>query len=193
MAEEKKSNLSELVGKLVPQPCEPRRRTLEEFRRSWEARTRAFRKLLEAKKAVAEGYIPSDVPHPQDVAFGVTKKKRLFLSADMVKDPETGKPHERTGGISHIMLLWAGGLAKTADDPKPDDDYAVRGIVKADLGGRVIFWEETPTLTAPRYASFVKLAVEQLLKRKLIQPETEIYGSGEDVALATAEDIVREW
>lgn len=187
--------LSDLLGKLTERVFEDsvRRRTLEEYRRGWEARRRAFRRLVQAGEAVSEGYIPSDAPHPKDVAFGVTRKKRLFLSADMVKDPETGKPHERTGGVSHIALLYAAGLAKTPDDPRPEDDYAVRGIVKAGLGGRIIFWEDGYALTSARYAPFVKRAIEKLLERGLISPDAEVYGAGEDVAVAAAEEIRRDW
>lgn len=170
----------------------PRKRTLEEYRRSWESRTRAHQRLAEHKKLIGEGYLPSDeVDLEKDVAFGITKKNRQFLSADMVKD-EHGNPPKRMGTISHIGLLVAAGFADSPDS-KPSDDYACRGIVKPKLGGRVIFWESTPDLTTARLAPFVKDCIEELLKRGLIKLETEVYGANEDVAVATAEEIKRDW
>jgi hypothetical protein len=184
----------DLLGKLLlaedVRPS-PRKRTLAEYRQSWESRTRAHQRLS-TQKRLGEGYLPSDeVDYEKDVAFGITKQKRRFLSADMVTD-EHGQPPKRMGTISHIGLLVAAGFAKSTDE-KPGDDYACRGIVKPKLGGRVIFWETTPELTTARLAPFVKDCIEELLKRHLIQLETEVYGANEDVAVATAEEIKRDW
>lgn len=184
-----------LLGKLLIEedvrPV-PRKKTLEEYRRSWESRTRARQRLVDHKEKLGEGYLPSDeVDYEKDVAFGITKKNRMFLSADMVKD-EHGNPPKKMGTISHLGLLIAAELAD-AQGSNLTDDYACRGIVKPKLGGRVIFWETTHELTTARLAPFAKDCIEELLKRKLIELETEVYGSNEDVAVATAEEIKRDW
>jgi hypothetical protein len=166
------------------------RRSLSEYLASWQSRTRAFRRRKAKGLELVEGYLPSDeLDAKNDVAFGVTKKSRQFLSADMITD-DAGKPPRNMGTISHLGLLTAAGLA---DGEKATDEFAVRGIVKAKLNGRVIFWEDTPTLTSPRYASFVKACIDNLLDRNLIKQEAEVYGADEEVAVATAEEIKRDW
>lgn len=181
----------DLLGKLFMEaaPAPPKRRTLEMYRRSWMSRV-AIRKVA---GFLGEGNLPSDDPDPEhDVAFGITKKKHLFLSADQAKD-EHGQPHKRKGMISHVAMLYAAGLAKTPDDPKPSDDYACRGIVKHRMDGKIIFWETTDQLTTARLAPYVRECIDGLLQRKLITPETEVFGANEDVAVATAGDISRDW
>lgn len=182
-----------LLEKLFLQKTAPaprRKRTVEDFLRSWEARTRAYRLFADRKERISEGYLPSDEPdYINDVAFGILKKSHKVLSANEVRD-EHGQPHKRMGTISHIAMLYAGKYASPLS-PKPSDDFAVRGIVKPKLGGRVIFWETTPELT--RMPTYVRECIDELLHRKLIQPETDIYGQNEDVPVGTAEDISHNW
>lgn len=171
-------------------PLPRTKRTIDDYRRSFESRVRAHRRLVEAGQAVDERYLPSDERDDEkDVAFGVTRSGR-FLSADMVTDEE-GNPVEKMGLVSHSALLVAAGLAKDLDDPKPTDDFRVRGIVKARLGGRVIFWEGGHELLRQRAA--VRDAIEQLLARKLIDDDAGIYGAGESVPVAQAFEIVQDW
>jgi hypothetical protein len=144
------------------------------------------KKLRRSRNILSEAFIPSDHHDVNDVAFGVTKKG-IYLDATMIKTDEP----INLGSISHSALLYAAGLSKSIDDPKPTDDYVVRGIVKRKLDGDVIFWEDVNELLRKR--EFVKIAIENLLKNGLIEDVTKIFGANDDEHLALAFDVAQGW
>jgi hypothetical protein len=163
-----------------------RRVTVAASRRSYEARLAAARRLVESGSGALQGRAPSDAWHAEDVAFGVTRSGR-YLDAKMVES-EDGRPI-KLGAISHSALLLAAGLSTSADDPHPIDDYVTRGIVKAGLGGCVIFWESGHELLR-RYRS-VRKAVDHLVARGIVRRDAEVYGCGERVPVAVVDEILQ--
>lgn len=106
----------------------------------------------------------------------------------MVTDPEGNTPPKTSMGmISHGQLLAMSGKSKDANDPKPTDDYVVRGIVKANLDGMIIFWESNQELL--RRMPYLKQALKGLLDRSLIKDTNEIWGSNEKEMLANVFEI----
>lgn len=77
------------------------------------------------------------------------------------------------------------------DDPRPSDNYVVRGIVKKKLNDDVVFWEDVNELLHKR--EFVKIAIENLLNGNLIKDDAKIYGANDDEHLALAYDVMQGW
>jgi hypothetical protein len=146
------------------------------------------RKHFEKIGLIFEAYTPADqVNKDKDIAFGVTKSMN-YLDATMVTDPEGNTPPKTSMGmISHGQLLAMSGKSKDANDPKPTDDYIVRGIVKANLDGMIIFWESNQELL--RRMPYLKQALKGLLDRSLIKDTNEIWGSNEKEMLANVFEI----
>ena len=151
----------------------------EEYLKNYLRREKVFRKL----ELNPETCLPSDHQDPGDIAFGVTRNG-VYLDATQVPG------FENTGSISHGVLLFSAGLSSSPDDPRPSDDYIIRGIVKKKLD-RVIFWETSRELVAR--SKWVKIAVQKLLDHKLIKQETEIYGANENSPLAKSYEIIQDW
>ena len=149
---------------------------------------KTIKEVWAARGLVTESYIPSDLRDSNDVAFGVTKSGR-YLDATMIDVEDGGTIN--LGSISHGALLFAAGLSQSIDDPKPTDDYVVRGIVKKKLDNDIIFWEDTDELIRRRES--VKIAVEGLLKNKLVQDTNRIFGAHDDTHLALVLDVVQGW
>jgi len=145
------------------------------------------RKRFEKIGLIFETYTPADqVNKDKDVAFGVTKSMD-YLDAAMVTDPEGNTPPKSSMGmISHGQLLAMSGKSKDANDPKPIDDYVVRGIVKANLNS-IIFWENNQELL--RRMPYVKQALKNLFDRGLIKDTNEVWGSNEKEMLAHVFEI----
>ena len=149
-----------------------------------------FDRRMRRPAALAEGHLPSDLRDDlRDIAFGVTEKG-IYLDASMV-EAEDADIKIRRGLISHSALLVGAGLSRNLDDPKPRDDFRVRGIVKSRLGGLVIFWEGGHELL--RWAPWVRTAIDNLLRRGLLRKGAAVYGAGDRVPVATAAEIARDW
>ena len=117
---------------------------------------------------------PNDHFSNEDIAFGILTNG-IFLC---VEDHPELKNKDK-GYASHGLLLQINGFTEDMHDPNPKVDYRVRGIVKAEMGGNVVFWETPEEIVEDKVKfSAVKKCLKELKRRKLIKNDTEVHGSG---------------
>jgi len=133
-----------------------------------------------------KSFFPSDNKSKDDVAFGLLNNNRFIAAVDF-SDIEID-----LGDVSHSLMLVGLGYSEHYDDPNPKHDYIVRGIVKKNMDNAVAFWEDSEDLlTNKRYISGVKKCLNELLKRKLITYDSEVYGTGYGKSIATVKSYLK--
>jgi hypothetical protein len=130
-----------------------------------------------------EALYPNEHFHKDDIAFGLLRSGRFIAATDF-----EGVNKEEPGYISHISMIQAMNLEdqnKMETDFKRDErnsltekHYLVRGIVKADLKGDILFWE-TPNQILENTLMYkgVQKCLRELKKRNLIKDDAQVRGS----------------
>lgn len=136
-----------------------------------------------------ESLYPNEFFSEKDIAFGLLTNGEFVVATDFI-DPVS---KVEVGYIAHILMLVGLGYARNETDQNPRFDYAVRGIVKHDLKGDVLFWE-TPEelLKTPQKFEELRECLRSLLSLNLIKKTNLVYGSGNGatLALGTVEEIL---
>ena len=127
-----------------------------------------------ASDILKESLYPNDNFSRNDIAFGLLENGTFLCVEDY---PELRNKDK--GYASHGLLLQISGFSDDMHDPKPRVDYRVRGIIKAEMGGSVVFWESSEDILEDNYKfNAVKKCLKELKKRNLIKNDTTVHGSG---------------
>jgi hypothetical protein len=129
---------------------------------------------------------PNDHFSKEDIAFGYLENSQCVVATDFVRPGGI-----EIGYIAHISMLMELGHAKNLNDPSPQVDYVIRGIIKSDLNQDVVFWETPQDLlkTSSNFQAMRECLV-QLLLRKLISPQNSVYGNGIRVSIGTVDELL---
>jgi len=134
-----------------------------------------------------EALYPNDHFSKDDIAFGYLRNNQIVVASDFQMDVEVGY-------VAHILMLIALGYAKDENDQHPSVDYLVRGIVKAELGRDLIFWETPAELLGdPDHFHALQECCRKLREKGLVSDANRVYGSsnGAGMALGTVGQILR--
>jgi len=134
-----------------------------------------------------EALYPDENKSKEDVAFGYLDNNNFIAATDFKEHLSI-----ELGYVSHGLLLVFLGYSEDPSDPKPSHDYRIRGIVKDNMGGDVIFWETPDQLLDKTNFSYLIKCVKELKKRKLIDLTNAIHGSGHEgrTWLGTVKDFI---
>jgi hypothetical protein len=147
---------------------------------------RVQKSIIENKGNQVESLYPNDSHSKNDVAFGYLKNGEIVVATDF----QVAGGSE-VGYIAHIEMLRQKGYAKSVEDPRPSVDYFVRGIVKADLDGNVVFWEQAKDLLENKNKFRAVLeCLRQLKSRALIRNDNLVFGSGVSIPIGSVEELL---
>ena len=136
---------------------------------------------------ILEAIYPNDNRSGEDIAFGILTNGEILDVTDF-KDLLTVEP----GYISHLLMLVAKGYAKDENDAKPKYDYRIRGIIKPEMDGAVVFWETPSQLLEKRNFEYLKKILKRLKQKNLIKDSAEVYGAGtHSTTMGTVEDLLK--
>ena len=159
---------SKKISKKIKEKPESRK----ELENSYKHRVSMLQKY--SSNILKESLYPNDSFSRNDIAFGLLENGTFLCVEDY---PELRNKDK--GYASHGLLLQISGFSDDMHDLKPRVDYRVRGIIKADMNGSVVFWETAEEILEDNYKfNAVKKCLKELKKRNLIKKDTMVHGSG---------------